>query len=96
MRNGGVIPFCNNNDFMRNNSRQIMTQILLTPHQRAKIETDTQICNRFKRLFVEAANTVKPYRVICAVAAEYNKTPAGVTKVLRRAGIYESANKINV
>ncbi len=73
-----------------------MTQILLTPHQREKMEADNKICTRFKALFVEAANTVKPYRVICAVAAEYNKTPAGVTKVLRRAGIYESANKINI
>ena len=73
-----------------------MTQLILTQHQREKMASDEKICRRFKVLYVEAKNLVKPYRVICTVAAECGRTPAGVTKVLRRAGIYESATKINV
>lgn len=74
-----------------------MTNILLTPYQKKKQEKDEAICNRFKVLWVEAENSVKPYRVVCAIAKEFgDMTPNGVIKVLRRAGIYSNAKEINV
>ena len=68
--------------------KSIVKENLKTPIERERDEIHVQICNMYLELTKEYPN-VKSYRLMTAIASQFNRTVPGIRRILIANGLYD-------
>ena len=69
-----------------------MEDVFLTERERKLCENTRKICEAYKKLAPAVmASGHKPWRAITIIAAQFDRTPMGISTILRKNGLYQNA-----